>query len=107
MAPRTPQQIFQHHGESLGAGDLDAIVSDYSEDAIFITPAGALRGKVGVREGFTKLLADVPKAKWTLPTQLFENDVLLLEWKAESDKTKVDEVVERHYLQETCNRWSA
>jgi len=38
MATRTPRQIFQHHGQVLGAGDLDGIVSDYSEDAIFITP---------------------------------------------------------------------
>jgi ketosteroid isomerase-like protein len=94
MAPRTPQQIFQHHGEALGAEDLDGIVSDYSEDAIFITPAGVLRGKAGVREGFVKLLSDIPKASWTLPTQHFENDVLLLEWKAESAKTKVDDGID-------------
>jgi hypothetical protein len=94
MAARTPQQIFQHHGESLGAEDLDAIVSDYSEDAIFITPAGVLRGKAGVRQGFIKLLSDIPKASWTLPTQLYENDVLLLEWKADSAKTKVDDGID-------------
>jgi hypothetical protein len=94
MAPRTPQEIFQHHAEALGAGDLDGIVFDFSEDAVFITPAGVLRGKAGVREGFVKLLADVPKAEWSLPTQIYENDVLLLEWKAESAKTKVDDGVD-------------
>ena len=24
--PRSPQEVFQHHAEALGAGDLDAIV---------------------------------------------------------------------------------
>jgi len=38
MSKRTPQQIFKHHGEALGAGDLDGIVSDFSEDAVFISP---------------------------------------------------------------------
>ncbi|HEY6834631.1 MAG TPA: nuclear transport factor 2 family protein [Pseudolabrys sp.] len=94
MAARTPQQIFQHHGESLGAEDIDAIVSDYSDDAVFITPAGVLRGKAGVRQGFTKLLSDIPKASWTLPTQHFEDDILLLEWKAESAKTKIDDGID-------------
>jgi hypothetical protein len=28
-----------------------------------------LRGKDGVREGFTKLLSDVPNAEWAVPTQ--------------------------------------
>ena len=55
---RTPQEVFQHHAEVLIAGDIDGIVSDYSDDAVFITPAGTLRGKDGVRQGFEKLLAD-------------------------------------------------
>ena len=26
---RTPEEVFQHHAEALGAGDLDEIVADY------------------------------------------------------------------------------
>ena len=94
MPTRTPQQIFQHHAEALGAEDLDGIVTDYSDDAFFMTPAGVLRGKAGIRQAFTKLLADVPKAKWELKTQLYENDILLLEWTADSAKTKVDDGID-------------
>ena len=92
--PRTPQQVFEHHGQALIAGDLDGIVSDYAEDAVFITPEGVLHGKDGVRQGFVKLLDDLPSAEWELPTMLFENDVLLLEWKAESAKTKADDGID-------------
>jgi ketosteroid isomerase-like protein len=46
--PRSPQEVFQHHAEALGAGDLDAIVDDYSDDAVFITPDGIMRGKDGI-----------------------------------------------------------
>ena len=42
--PRSPQEVFQHHAEALGAGDLDGIVEDYSDDAVFITPAGVMCG---------------------------------------------------------------
>jgi len=92
--PRTPQEVFDHHGEALIAGDLDGIVSDYAEDAVFITPHGVLRGKEGVRQGFVQLLGDLPDAEWELPTMLFEDDVLLLEWKAESAKTKADDGID-------------
>jgi hypothetical protein len=91
---RTPQEVFQHHGEALMAEDLDGIVSDYSDDALFITPDGVRRGKDGVREGFVKLLADLPGASWELPTQIFEDDILLLEWKAESEKTKAEDGID-------------
>jgi hypothetical protein len=40
MPARTPQQIFQHHAEALGAEDIDGVVADYSDDAFFMTPAG-------------------------------------------------------------------
>ena len=91
---RTPQEVFQHHAEALGAEDLEGIVSDYTDDAIFITPDGVLHGKDGVRQGFVKLLGDVPGAAWELPTQLYEDDILLLEWKATSDAARVEDGID-------------
>jgi len=94
MTTRTPKEVFQHHAQALGGEDLEGIVSDYSEDAFFITPAGILRGKSGIRQAFTKLLSDVPKAKWNLKTQLYESDILFLEWEADSAKTKVTDGID-------------
>jgi uncharacterized protein (TIGR02246 family) len=91
---RTPEEVFQHHARALGAGDLDEIVADYADDAVFITPAGVLRGKEGIRAAFTRLLADVPAADWELKTQIYENDVLFLEWAATSAATKVEDGID-------------
>jgi uncharacterized protein (TIGR02246 family) len=91
---RTPQEVFQHHAEALGAGDLDEIVADYADDAVFITPAGVRRGKDGVRAAFTQLLADVPNAAWALNTQTYEDDLLFLEWAADAAKTRVDDGID-------------
>jgi len=88
---RTPEEIFQHHAQALGSGDLDEIVADYSEDAVFISPAGVKRGKDGVREAFTQLLADVPNAAWDLKTLIFEGDALFLEWAADAGVTRADD----------------
>jgi ketosteroid isomerase-like protein len=93
-ASRTPQEVFQHHAEVLVAGDLEGIVSDYSDDAVFITPAGVLRGKDGVRQGFTKLFEDVPNAEWDVPTRIFEGDVLFIEWTAQAASSRVDDGVD-------------
>jgi SnoaL-like domain len=91
---RSTREIFQHHGEALGAEDLEGIVSDYSEDALFITPEGVRRGKDGVREGFRKLLGDLPGASWELPTQVYEDDILLLEWQADSEAARVEDGID-------------
>ncbi len=91
---RSPEEVFQHHAEALGAGDLDGIVEDYADDAVFITPAGVRRGLTGVREAFTQLLADVPDAAWELKTQIYEDDVLFLEWAADAAETFVEDGID-------------
>lgn len=96
---RTPQEIFGHHAEALMAGDIDGIVADYTDDAVFITPSGVLRGKDGVREAFTRLLADLPSAKWDVPTQVFEGDILFIEWTAESSATRAMDGIDTFVFQ--------
>jgi ketosteroid isomerase-like protein len=91
---RTPEEIFTHHAQALGAEDLDEIVADYADDAVFITPAGVRRGKDGVRAAFTQLLGDVPAAAWELKTQIYEGDVLFLEWAATSAATRVEDGID-------------
>jgi ketosteroid isomerase-like protein len=91
---RTPQEVFGHHAEVLIAGDLEGIVADYSDDAVFITPDGVLHGKDGVRQAFTKLLSDLPSAEWEVPTQIFEGDVLFIEWKAVSESTMAEDGID-------------
>ncbi|MBS4727935.1 nuclear transport factor 2 family protein [Mycobacterium sp. SM1] len=92
--PRTPEEILTHHAQALAAGDLDEIVTDYADDAIFISPGGVRRGRDGVRAAFTELLEAIPNAAWEVKTQLFADDVLFLEWAADSAKARVDDGVD-------------
>ena len=91
---RTPEEVFQHHAKALGAGDLDEIAADYADDAVFITPAGVERGKDNIRAAFSRLLADVPDAAWELKTQIYEGDVLFLEWAADAGATFVKDGID-------------
>lgn len=92
--PRSPQEVFTHHGTALAAGDLDEIVVDYAEDSVVLSPAGIARGKDAIRTVFATLLADLPDAKWDLQTQLFDRDVLFLQWSADSAVNRVDDGVD-------------
>lgn len=96
MSPtRTPQEVFDHHGSTLGAGDLEGILEDYSDDAVLIVQSKVYRGKDGARQVFIQLLQDVPDAEWDLST-VFEEDVLYLEWSAVSESAghRVDDGID-------------
>ena len=91
---RTPPEVFAQHVKAVAAGDLDGIVVDYTDDSVVITPAGVARGKAAIREAFVKLLDDLPNADWELKTQIFDGDLLFLEWAADSAVNRVDDGVD-------------
>ena len=78
--PRTPEEAFADHGQTVGGEDLEGIISDCSDDAILIVQNQVYRGTDGVRQVFIQLPNDVPQAKWELETT-FADDVLHLGWK--------------------------
>ena len=82
------------------AGDIDGIVEDYADDAVFITPDGVRRGKEGVREGFERLLADLPDADWQVPTQIIEGDLLFIEWNATAKDTRAQDGIDTFVFRE-------
>ncbi|GAB3315945.1 nuclear transport factor 2 family protein [Geodermatophilus aquaeductus] len=86
---RTPQEVFEHHVAAIGAGDADAIAADYAEDAVLITPEQVVRGRDGIRQLLTVLLGELPDAAWDIPTRVFEDDVLFIEWTAVAEKARV------------------
>ena len=83
LSKRTPEEVFTHHAQSLGAEDLDAILMDYADNAILISPSGVLRGKDAIRSFFADLLQALPKAQWGVKT-IYADNVLFLEWTADS-----------------------
>ncbi|GAA1650571.1 nuclear transport factor 2 family protein [Georgenia ruanii] len=90
---RTPEEIFAHHGQALGAEDLEDIVADYAEDAVLVLHKEVFRGKDGAREVFTRLLGDVPRAQWELDTT-FVDDVLYLEWNATGGGRRIQDAID-------------
>ena len=92
-ASRTAEEVFAHHGQSLGAESPDDIISDYSADALLIVQSKVYRGREGARQVFTQLLNEVPQAKWALNT-VFADDVLYLEWQARSARSRIDDGID-------------
>lgn len=90
---RSPEEVFAHHGQALGAENLEEIVADYADDAILILHGKVYRGKDGARSVFTQLLGDVPQAAWELDP-VFADDILYLGWKARGAGRSVEDGID-------------
>jgi hypothetical protein len=93
LSKRTPEEVFTHHAQSLGAEDLAAIMMDYANTAVLISPSGVLRGKDAIRSFFANLLQALPKAQWGVKT-IYADSVLFLEWTADSARASVSDGVD-------------
>lgn len=81
------ESILAHHLQAFGAGDVDAIMSDYAEDAVLITPDGPLHG-LEIRQLFVGMIAD-PMISFEILQQAIEGEVAYIVWKAETEKLNI------------------
>jgi ketosteroid isomerase-like protein len=91
---RSALDVFTHHAQAMTALDLEDIVADYADDARFVTPDGVLRGRAGVRAGFTKLFGELPRPRFDVRTRILDGDMLFLEWSAAAEGAHADDGVE-------------
>lgn len=84
------QRALNSHLRAFAAGDVDAIMRDFSEDAVVYTPDGALRGKEPIRELFEALIRSLPPgSRVVIAKEIVDGELAYLIWSAESDRLRM------------------
>ena len=91
MATDDTLAVVRHHAEVLGAGDLDAIMSDYADNAVFIADtSGAIVGAAAIRS----YLSTPSELSGIEPNALHvEGDYLYVRWTADGVRLGTDTFV--------------
>jgi limonene-1,2-epoxide hydrolase len=100
----TPQEVFQRHVAALSAGDLDALVADYTDDTLVLTPTGEYRGRAAVRELFAGMLQALPEVVLEAQVTAFAADALLLHWTADSTLNHIPDGVDTFVFEDGAIR---
>ena len=84
------EEILNSHIYAFSQGDVDALMADYAEEAIFLTPEGLLRGKAAIRQLFKQLLADFPPGSDVeIAQQIIDEEVAYVVWSGESARLRI------------------
>jgi ketosteroid isomerase-like protein len=85
-------EVLDHHLAAFVAADVDEVMVDYADEAVFCTPDGTVKGAAAIREAFRRVFADVfPRvgSKLELRQRLVEGDVAYVVWSAETPTARV------------------
>src|SRR6185312_14640696 len=95
FAAESAQAVLDHHVKAMTAGDLDAVMADYADNALLIAPHGiapgqtnvsgndVFSGKANIRKFFAVLTDKAHNPAFHEMTATFEsrgNDVMLMKW---------------------------
>jgi len=88
QAPSPAAAVLDRHLQAFAAHDVDAIMADYGEDAVFITPQGVLKGKTEIRSLFEALVEEfsAPETTVTVHQRHASGPVTYITWSAETPR---------------------
>lgn len=78
------QEVLEHHWIAFKENDLEAVMADYSEESMLITPDATYKGLDAIRENFERAFTAFPKEQSTLQLNktVVEKDVGYILWQA-------------------------
>ena len=85
------KSVIDHHIRAFLANDLEAVVLDYTEESVVITPDTMVVGLEGVKSLFAGLFKAFPSESTTIETDkvVIENELVYLIWHGKSSVVEV------------------
>jgi pimeloyl-ACP methyl ester carboxylesterase/predicted ester cyclase len=74
------EELLEHYVARYNAGDLDAVMDLYAEDAVQIMPEGTFEGRSAIRERLARDLVACPDIAWTVLSFVEQGDTFADEW---------------------------
>ena len=89
--PDAMTRLLTHHLSSFQANDLDALMSDYTDESVLITADATYEGRDGIRGFFTALIPQFPtgSTRLELDKMTVVEDLLFIVWRASTPTLKV------------------
>jgi ketosteroid isomerase-like protein len=77
------EAVLNHHLQCFGAGDLEELLKDYTDETVFLSPDGRLTGLEQLREAYQGFFAGLFKPgtyEFTMDHMEIEGEVAFIAW---------------------------
>ena len=77
---RTAQEVFDDHWDAVMSGDMDRLLSDYADDALFVRPGQVAQGHAEITEFFMEIGGALDGFSVEQVSVTTAEPVVVLEW---------------------------
>lgn len=84
ISQENTKEVLEHHWVAFKENDLEAVMADYTEESILITPDSTYKGIDAIRENFKRAFVAFPREQDPLQLNqtVIEEDVAYIIWQA-------------------------
>ena len=86
------QEVLNHHLEAFSAGDVDAVMEDYTEQSVLIIPDVTLSGLDAIRAAFTEFFGGLFKPgtyEFTMDRTDVSDEIAYIVWHSSNEGADV------------------
>lgn len=96
------QEVLEHHWIAFKENDLKAVMADYTDESILITPDATYKGLDAIRENFERAFTAFPKDQSTLQLSktVIEKDVAYILWQASTPAFELSYATDTFIIQD-------
>lgn len=84
----SPQEVLGHHLQAFGAGDVNEMLKDYTDESVLIEPGGTHRGRSQLRSFFASHFEGLFKPgtyEFTMDRATVEGEVAYIVWHSQHE----------------------
>jgi ketosteroid isomerase-like protein len=90
--PESTESVVRRHWAAYCRGDVPALMADYAEDAVLITPlTGVVRGRAGIEAVLQSVFSSAfppASSRFALEGELIDGEMALLRWSVETPQLR-------------------
>jgi hypothetical protein len=100
LAARSTREVFEDHLRLAAEGDVEAdLARNVDEEFVALTGRGVFHGWDGVRDLARQLMEEIPSARWTYVTQLFEGRTAFLDWTVDEGPHRIRDGADSYLIE--------
>lgn len=98
---RTTKEVWEHHCVAFANANIDEVMSDFAEDALYITTNKVIRGRENIRILYDSHFKSLEKdSQSKIISETMEGEIVFFEWTFESPTVKISDGVDTFIIRD-------